>query len=191
MLELRADRLVYVTDSRQTQHFAMLFATARSAGWVRDGVRLEHVIFGSVLGEDGKPLRTRAGETVRLVELLDEAERRAHAIVDEKSPGLTDSERDRIAHVVGVGAVKYADLVTERHHDYVFSWSRMLSLDGNTAPYLQYAYARVRSISSPSVESDCSARGTEWRRYVMRLPSISSARAGSLRVRSCALARVL
>ena len=163
LLELRADRLVYVTDSRQTQHFAMLFATARSAGWVRDGVRLEHVIFGSVLGEDGKPLRTRAGETVRLVELLDEAERRAHAIVDEKSPGLTDSERDRIAHVVGVGAVKYADLVTERHHDYVFSWSRMLSLDGNTAPYLQYAYARVRSILRKAAAEDGSVEEADWK----------------------------
>jgi arginyl-tRNA synthetase len=124
----------------------MVFATARAAGWAPDDVVLEHVPFGSVLGEDGTPFKTRAGDTVGLAALLDEAEERARAIVAEKNPELPADERNRVARVVGVGAIKYADLASDRVKDYVFSWSRMLAMDGNTAPYLQYAYARIRSI---------------------------------------------
>jgi arginyl-tRNA synthetase len=146
VVELGARRLVYVTDARQRQHFEMVFAAARAAGWVRDDVRLDHVVFGSVLGEDGRPFKTRSGDTVRLVELLDEAEERALAIVGEKNPELSPDERARVARAVGIGAIKYADLASDRVKDYVFSWTRMLAMDGNTAPYLQYAYARIRSI---------------------------------------------
>jgi arginyl-tRNA synthetase len=143
---LHAGRLVYVTDARQRQHFQMVFAAARAAGWVPDGTRLDHVVFGSVLGEDGKPFKTRSGATVRLADLLTEAEERALAIVLEKNPDLPAGERARVAHAVGIGAIKYADLASDRVKDYVFSWARMLAMDGNTAPYLQYAYARIRSI---------------------------------------------
>jgi arginyl-tRNA synthetase len=146
VLELGAHRLVYVTDARQRQHFQMVFAVARAAGWVGPDVRVEHVVFGSVLGEDGKPFKTRSGDTVRLAELLDEAEERALAVVVEKNPDLGPEERTLVAHAVGIGAIKYADLASDRVKDYVFSWPRMLAMDGNTAPYLQYAYARIRSI---------------------------------------------
>jgi arginyl-tRNA synthetase len=144
--ELGARRLIYVTDARQQQHFAMVFKTAERAGWLGGGVRAEHVPFGTILGEDGKPFRTRGGETVRLAELLDEAERRATAVVAEKNPELDAATRAQVARTVGIGSIKYADLSSDRVKDYVFSWDRMLAMDGNTAPYLQYAYARIRSI---------------------------------------------
>jgi arginyl-tRNA synthetase len=145
---LGARRVVYVTDARQKQHFAMVFATAKLAGWLEGGVRTEHVPFGTVLGDDGKPFKTRSGDTVRLSELLDEAEERALAIVSEKDRdnALGEAARARVAHVVGIGAIKYADLSSDRVKDYVFSWARMLSFDGNTAPYLQNAYVRIRAI---------------------------------------------
>jgi arginyl-tRNA synthetase len=143
---LRAERLIYVTDARQAQHFAMVFAAARRAGWLPPHVRAEHVPFGTVLGEDGRPFRTRSGDTVRLADLLDEAERRAAALVAEKNPALDAAARARVARAVGIGAIKYADLASDRVKDYVFSWERMLAMEGNTAPYLQYAYARIRSI---------------------------------------------
>jgi arginyl-tRNA synthetase len=107
---------------------------------------LAHVWFGSILGEDGKPFKTRSGETVKLAGLLDEAEERAFKIVSEKNPDLPEAQRREIARVVGLGAVKYADLLPNRQSDYVFSWDKMLALQGNTAPYLQYAYARIKSI---------------------------------------------
>jgi arginyl-tRNA synthetase len=144
--ELGADRLVYVVDARQAQHFAMLFAIARQAGWLGEGVQADHVAFGTILGPDGRPFRTRAGGTVRLSELLDEAVERAAAIVAEKNPDLAVDERAGVARAVGLGAVKYADLANDRVKDYVFDWDRMLAMDGNTAPYLQYAHARIRSI---------------------------------------------
>jgi arginyl-tRNA synthetase len=144
--DLGARRVIYVTDARQRQHFQMVFAAARAAGWVPAGVRVEHVAFGSVLGEDGKPFKTRAGDTVRLSDLLDEAEERALAVVTEKNPDLSPDEQRAVARAVGVGAVKYADLASDRVKDYVFSWPRMLAMEGNTAPYLQYAYTRIRSI---------------------------------------------
>jgi arginyl-tRNA synthetase len=147
--ELKADRIVYVTDARQIQHFQMLFKVAEMAGWdTRDGrkVELVHVTFGSVLGEDGKPLKTRSGENVKLKELLDEAVERAKTVVETKSPELPAEKKQQIAQAVGVGAVKYADYSNSRTSDYVFSFDKMLAMDGNTAPYMQYAYARVRSI---------------------------------------------
>src|SRR5206468_3691029 len=109
-------------------------------------VKLAHVWFGSILGDDGRPFRTRSGETVKLAKLLDEAEERALQVVSEKNPDLPEAKRRDIARVVGIGAVKYADLLPNRQSDYLFSWEKMLALNGNTAPYLQYAYARVRSI---------------------------------------------
>ncbi|MDX1681824.1 MAG: arginine--tRNA ligase [Phycisphaeraceae bacterium] len=144
--ELDADRLIYVTDARQGQHFQMVFKTLRDAGWADAGVRLDHVPFGTVLGEDRKPFKTRSGEVVKLVDLLDEAERRAEEILQEKGTDLDDEEREQVAHAVGIGALKYADLSSDRIKDYVFDWSRMLAFDGNTAPYLQNAVVRIHAI---------------------------------------------
>jgi arginyl-tRNA synthetase len=144
--QLGARRILYVVGSTQSQHFAMVFETARLAGWAPADVRLEHVAFGSVLGQDGKVLKTRAGEAVSLVALIDEAVSRAKVIMDQGSPELNEAERARIAQMVGVGAVKYADLANDRIRDYVFQWDRMLAFDGNTAPYLMYAHARICSL---------------------------------------------
>ncbi|MCK4628831.1 MAG: arginine--tRNA ligase, partial [Sedimentisphaerales bacterium] len=144
--ELKADRVVYVTDARQKPHFEMVFACARRAGWAVEDVKLEHVPFGSVMGDDGRPFKTRSGENIKLKDLLDEAETRARKIVDEKNPDLDESIREKIAKAVGIGAVKYADLSNNLVSDYVFNWDKMLAMEGNTAPYMQYAYARVRSI---------------------------------------------
>jgi arginyl-tRNA synthetase len=143
---LKADKIVYVTDARQKLHFEMLFAVAGKAGWATDGIELVHVTFGSVLGEDDKPLKTRSGESVKLKELLKEAVERARTVVDQKNPDLTDEEKDVISKAVGIGAVKYADYSNNRTSDYIFSFDKMLALDGNTAPYMQYAYARIKSI---------------------------------------------
>ena len=140
-----ADEVIYVTDGRQQLHFRQLFASF-SRWHPETKVKLAHVWFGSILGEDGTPFKTRSGETIRLAELLDEAEERAFKLVTGKSPDLSESERREIARVVGISAVKYADLLPNRQSDYVFSWDKMLALNGNTAPYLQYAYARIRSI---------------------------------------------
>ncbi len=144
--ELKADKVIYVTDARQKLHFEMLFAVARKAGWVSDDIELSHVMFGSVLGEDGAPLKTRSGENVKLKELLDEAVERAMTIVKEKNPKLSNEDKKKIAQAVGIGAVKYADYSNSRTSDYVFSFDKMLAMDGNTAPYMQYAYARIKSI---------------------------------------------
>ncbi|MCU1377574.1 MAG: argS [Acidimicrobiales bacterium] len=147
--ELGAGRVLYVVDAGQSQHFAMVFAVARKAGWVPDDVELTHVPFGLVLGEDGKRLRTRTGENVHLRALLQEAVDRARAFViaraEERGDPLPD-DLDRVAATIGIGAVKYADLSQNRQSNYIFSFDKMLSLKGNTAPYLQYAYARMRSI---------------------------------------------
>ena len=151
------DEVVYVTDGRQQLHFQQIFTAFRqwqaALGDAHSALRtphsalkLAHVWFGSILGEDGKPFKTRSGETVKLADLLDEAEARALKAVTEKNPDLPEAARREIARVVGLGAVKYADLVPNRQSDYVFSWDKMLALSGNTAPYLQYAYARIRSI---------------------------------------------
>jgi arginyl-tRNA synthetase len=151
---LGARRVIYVVGAPQSQHLAMVFAIARLAGWADDSVRLEHVAFGSVLGQDKKMFKTRAGETVSLAALLDEAVERAKKAVEAKSPDLDQTTRSRIAEAVGIGAVKYADLSNDRIKDYVFDWDRMLSFDGNTAPYLMYAHARIRSILRKAVESE-------------------------------------
>jgi arginyl-tRNA synthetase len=141
----RPEEIAYVTDGRQQLHFQQIFAAFHK--WQPEAkTRLAHVWFGSILGEDGKPFKTRSGETVKLADLLDEAEERAFKIVSEKNPDLPEPSRREIARVIGIGAVKYADLLPNRQSDYVFSWDKMLALTGNTAPYLQYAYARIRSI---------------------------------------------
>ncbi len=140
-------KIVYVVDDRQSSHFKKLFLTfARWQPVAAKKVNLVHVGFGKITGEDGKPFKTRSGDTVKLNELLDEAEERAFKIVSEKSPELPEPQRKEIARVIGIGAVKYADLLPNRQSDYVFNWDKMLALNGNTAPYLLYAYARIRSI---------------------------------------------
>jgi arginyl-tRNA synthetase len=144
--ELKADRILYIVDARQALHLRQVFAVSRAAGFAPASCSLEHHPFGTMLGRDGKPFRTRAGGTVKLMDLLDEAQQRAFALVSEKSPDLPEEERREIARVVGMGSLKYADLSMNRTTDYVFDWEKMLSLEGNTAPYLQYSYARVRSI---------------------------------------------
>ena len=143
--ELAADRVLYVVDARQTLHFRQLFAVCREAGY--DGnASLEHHPFGVMQGPGGRPFATRDGNVMRLTDLLQEAIARAHEVVAEKSPYLTPEQQARVARVVGIGAVKYADLSKNRTSDYVFDWQAMLSFDGNTAPYLQYAYARIQSL---------------------------------------------
>jgi arginyl-tRNA synthetase len=144
--ELGRNRLIYVVDSRQGDHFGMLFWTLRKSGWAGADVALEHVAFGTILGADRKAFKTRSGGTVKLVDVLDEAVTRARATLVEKGRELDASELDQISRAVGVGAVKYADLSSDRIKDYTFDYDRMLSMEGNTAPYLQYAYVRVQSI---------------------------------------------
>jgi arginyl-tRNA synthetase len=141
------DEIIYVTDDRQQLHFRQLFAIFHR--WHPESaakVRLAHVGFGKILGDDGKPFKTRSGETVKLAGLLDEAEERALKIVTEKNPALPEADRRAIARAIGLGAVKYADLLPNRQSDYVFSWDRMLSFQGNTAPYLQNAHVRICGI---------------------------------------------
>lgn len=143
--ELGATRILYVVGAPQQQHLEMVFQVAKMAGWL-DGARAEHVAFGSILGPDGKMLKTRAGESVRLSDLLDEAEERALAAVQEKNPDLAPETRAEVARQVGVGAIKYADLSSDRIKDYKLDFGRMLAFEGNTGPYLMYAHARIRSI---------------------------------------------
>lgn len=146
---LHGDRVIYCVDSRQSLHFRLVFGAAHVAGYdLRDGARapLEHAAFGSVLGEDGKPLKTRSGENVRLTALLDEAVERASRTVAEKNPAMGASDRERIAEAVAMAAIKYADLSTERIKDYVFSFDRMLAFEGDTGPYLLNAVVRIHSI---------------------------------------------
>ena len=143
---LKADQILYVVDSRQALHFRMVFEAARRAGYLPPDVQAVHVQFGSVLGPDGKPFKTRAGQTVRLIELLDGAVDHAVATVEEKNPDLAAADARDEAKLVGIGAVKYADLSTSRTKDYIFDLDRMVSLHGNTSVYLQYAHARIHSI---------------------------------------------
>ncbi|HOO76831.1 MAG TPA: arginine--tRNA ligase [bacterium] len=145
-LDLGADRIVYVVDARQTLHLSQVFAVARAAGFAPPSCSLEHHAFGTMMGEDGRPFKTREGGTVKLTALIDEARERAYRLVSGKNPDLAEERRRRIAEAVGIGALKYADLSQNRTSDYVFSWEKMLSLEGNTAPYMQYAYARIKSI---------------------------------------------
>ncbi|MBT2528479.1 arginine--tRNA ligase [Streptomyces sp. ISL-99] len=152
---LGASTLVYVVDARQSLHFKMVFETARRAGWLNEDVHAVQLAFGTVLGKDGKPFKTREGETVRLVDLLDEAVDRATAVVREKADkvGLTEEEIVENGRYVGIGAVKYADLSTSASRDYKFDLDQMVSLNGDTSVYLQYAYARIRSIIRRAGES--------------------------------------
>ncbi|MBF4999010.1 arginine--tRNA ligase [Nocardia sp. BSTN01] len=144
--ELGAQRLLYVTDSRQALHFQLTFETARRAGWLTDKVDAEHIAYGTVLGPDGRPFKTRAGGTVRLMDLLDDAFTKAREVVADKDPDLDPAELDNIAEQAGIGAVKYADLSTSRVKDYTFDLDRMIAFNGNTSVYLQYAHTRIRSI---------------------------------------------
>ncbi|HEV3213658.1 MAG TPA: arginine--tRNA ligase [Acidimicrobiales bacterium] len=143
---LGCDRLYYVVGAPQSQHLEMVFAVARAAGWLPDAVEAVHVAFGSVLGTDHKMLKSRAGGTLRLIDLLDEAVARADRALVARDAEYRPDERALLAEAIGIGAVKYADLSTERLRDYVFDWDRMLSFDGNTGPYLAYAHARIKSI---------------------------------------------
>ncbi len=143
---LGADRVLYFIDSRQHQHLMQAWAIVRKAGYVPDNVPLEHHAFGMMLGKDGRPFKTRAGGTVRLVDLLDEAQDRAKKLIETKNPQLDESEKETIATTVAMAAVKYADLSKHRTTDYIFDWDNMLAFEGNTAPYMQYAYTRVASI---------------------------------------------
>jgi arginyl-tRNA synthetase len=141
-----ADLLLYVIGAPQAQHLQMVFAVSAMAGWLVPPAEAVHVAFGSILGDDHKMLRSRTGDAVKLIELLDEAVDRAEAAVAQKSPDLDAPARSEIAKMIGIGALKYADLSTDRIKDYVFDWDRMLAFEGNTAPYLQYAHARICSI---------------------------------------------
>jgi arginyl-tRNA synthetase len=144
--ELHADRILYFIDSRQHDHLMQAWAIARKAGYVPENVSLEHESFGMMLGKDGRPFKTRSGGTVKLSELLDEAEKRVEALLAERGNDLSPEEKAVVVHEVAMGAVKYADLSKNRTTDYIFDWDSMLSFDGNTAPYLQYAYTRIRSV---------------------------------------------
>jgi len=143
---LNADRVLYFIDARQSLHMQQVFTVARKAGFVNDWISLEHHPFGTMMGSDGKPFKTRSGGTVKLADLLQEAIERASKAVTEKNPDLSGEEAQEVARKVGIGAVKYADLCKTRTNDYVFNWDAMLSFEGNTGPYLQYAYTRIKSI---------------------------------------------
>ncbi|CAG19475.1 arginine--tRNA ligase [Photobacterium profundum] len=144
--QLNADRVLYFIDSRQHQHLMQAWSIVRKAGYVPEEVTLEHHAFGMMLGKDGRPFKTRAGGTVRLADLLDESEVRAAKLIEAKNPDLDTAEKDKIAKTVAMAAVKYADLSKHRTTDYIFDWDNMLAFEGNTAPYMQYAYTRVASI---------------------------------------------
>lgn len=157
---LGADLLLYVVGAPQAQHLEMVFQVAKMAGWLQPPAEAIHIAFGSVLGEDRKMLRSRSGDAVKLVELLDEAVERAAAAVADKNPDLDGDEQARVARMIGIGAIKYADLSTDRIKDYVFDWDRMLAFDGNTAPYLQYAHARICSIFRRAAVDRAAVRGS-------------------------------
>ena len=153
--ELKADRSLYDVDARQSLHFQQVFAVAAAAGFSDEAISLEHISYGTMMGSDGKPFKTRSGDVVKLVDLLDEAVARAFDLVSSKNPDLEETERRHIAQAVGIAAVKYADLSKNRTSDYLFDWSSMLSFEGNTAPYLMYAYARIKTLlAKQAVDTD-------------------------------------
>ena len=143
---LHADRVLYYIDSRQHQHLMQAWTIVRKAGYIPESMTLEHHMFGMMLGKDGKPFKTRAGGTIRLSDLLDEAVERAEKLIREKNSDMPEDELKQLAEVVGIGAVKYADLSKSRTTDYIFDWDNMLAFEGNTAPYMQYAHTRVASV---------------------------------------------
>ena len=181
--QLQADRSLYVVDARQSLHFQQVFAVARTAGLASDQLSLEHITYGTMMGKDGRPFKTRSGDAAKLVELLDESVRRAFVLVSNKSPGLDETLRQEIAEKVGIAAVKYADLSKNRTSDYVFDWSSMLSFEGNTAPYLMYAYTRIKSIlrkqpgTAANLHITCTTEAEERELLVkiLQLPEIVSA----------------
>lgn len=158
--QLNADRVLYFIDARQSLHMKQVFTLAKKAGFVRDNIALEHHAFGTMMGKDGKPFKTRSGGTVKLTDLLQEAVERATLLVKEKNPDAPEEEIKNIAKKVGIGAVKYADLSKTRTNDYIFDWEAMLSFEGNTAPYLQYAYTRIRSIFRKAGMENTQATGS-------------------------------
>jgi arginine--tRNA ligase len=147
---LKAHRALVFSDTRQSQHMQQAWLITRKAGYVPDSFQLEHKNFGMMLGKDGKPFKTRSGDTVKLADLLDEAIERAGVLISQKSTALSEQEKSDVIEAVGIGSVKYADLSKNRTTDYVFDWDNMLSFEGNTAPYMQYAYTRIRSIFNRS-----------------------------------------
>ena len=147
---LKANRALVFSDTRQSQHMQQAWLITRKAGYVPDSFQLEHKNFGMMLGKDGKPFKTRSGDTVKLADLLDEAIERAGVLISQKSTALSEQEKADVIESVGIGSVKYADLSKNRTTDYVFDWDNMLSFEGNTAPYMQYAYTRIRSIFNRS-----------------------------------------
>ena len=193
--DLHIDRAIYVVGAAQALHFQMVFAVARQAGWLPPEARFEHAQIGNVLGTDGKILRTRAGDTIKLTDLLAEGVERARAVFDELNPGpdLDEQERAAIAEAVGIGAIKYADLSTARDSEYVFDWDRMISFKGNTGPYLQYATARIRSIFRKAQVDPEAAAGPvrlaepSERALALRLLGFGAAawQAGETRNRTC------
>ncbi|MGE9549895.1 arginine--tRNA ligase [Erwinia amylovora] len=156
---LHADRVLYYIDSRQHQHLQQAWTIVRKAGYVPEAVPLEHHAFGMMLGKDGKPFKTRAGGTIKLSDLLDEAVERATRLVSEKNPDMPADELTKLANTVGIGAVKYADLSKSRTTDYIFDWDNMLAFEGNTAPYMQYAYTRVLSVFRKAGIDEASVTG--------------------------------
>jgi len=143
---LHADRILYVVDARQGLHFQQVFAVAKLAGLAGSSCSLEHLSYGTMMGKDGKPFKTRSGDTIKLIDLIDEGIERAYKLVEQKNPELNEEEKLQIAEIVGISAIKYADLAKNRNSDYIFDWDSMLSFEGNTAPYMLYAYARIHSI---------------------------------------------
>ena len=191
--DLKADAIWYVVGAPQTLHFKQIFAIARREGYTAD---LRHIVFGSILGEDRKLMKTRSGENVPLRDLLEEACKRARKIIDEKNPHLSEDEKNDISKTIGIGAVKYADLSQYRMTDYIFSWEKMLSLHGNTAPYLQNAYVRIRSIFRKAGESSVATPlwgvkdGTGHRSVATRLNLTDSAEI-NLAKRLCQFAEIV
>ncbi len=183
---LGASVILYVVGAPQAQHLQMCFAVARLAGWLPDHVRPVHVAFGNVLGPDRKMFRSRSGQSVKLVDLLDEGMERAAAAVAERDPDLDPTQRAAVARALGIGAVKYADLSTDRSRDYVFDWDRMLAFEGDTGPYLQYAHARIRSIfrrggrQAPPAGTPVLVRDPAERALVLQLLCFGYAVAGAV-----------
>jgi arginyl-tRNA synthetase len=187
---LGASRILYVVGSPQSQHLQMVFAVAHMAGWLPEGVDAVHVAFGSVLGPDNKMFKSRSGESVKLDALLDEAVERAATAMAERESDMQAVDRAAAARTLGIGAVKYADLSTERHRDYVFDWDRMLAFEGNTGPYLQYAHARIRSIfrrgnvTAPDPAVPVTLVDPDERSLVLQLLGFGEAVAASLQATS-------
>lgn len=153
--KLHADRILYFIDSRQQQHLETVWAICRKAGYVGENVSLEHCPFGMMLGKDGRPFKTRSGGTVKLRDVLDEAENRVSKLLTDRNSALKDEDRKNVIHNIAMGAVKYADLCKNRTTDYIFDWDQMLAFEGNTSPYLQYAYSRIRAIFRKASDISC------------------------------------